>query len=87
MRKVIMIGLLSIAVGAATAAQVDGHVRQDGTYVPPHYRTNPNDSRLDNYSTQGNVNPYTGQAGTVDPYRYPPIQTGTPQPRQRNPYR
>ena len=24
---------------------------------------------LDNYSTKGNVNPYTGQAGTVDPYK------------------
>jgi hypothetical protein len=48
---------------------VGGHTRRDGTYVQPHYRTNPNSSRMDNYSTRGNVNPYTGKSGTVDPYK------------------
>jgi hypothetical protein len=48
---------------------VNGYVRNDGTYVQPHYQKNPNNTKLDNYSTQGNVNPYTGKAGTVDPYK------------------
>jgi hypothetical protein len=51
--------------------EVRGYVRQDGTYVAPHMQTNPNNSLLDNYSTRGNVNPYTGKPGTVDPYRVP----------------
>jgi hypothetical protein len=51
------------------------HVRQDGTYVQPHMRTAPNTSPLDNYSSKGNVNPYTGKEGTVDPYRFTPYQS------------
>jgi hypothetical protein len=48
---------------------IRGHYRSNGTYVQPHYRSSPNGTTLDNYSTKGNVNPYTGQAGTVDPYK------------------
>ena len=63
---------LLIAVAAFSAASADdyvnGYVRKDGTYVQPHYRTEPNSTKLDNYSTQGNVNPYTGRPGTIDPY-------------------
>lgn len=50
----------------------NGYFRSDGTYVSPHYSTNPNDTKLDNWSTKGNVNPYTGKEGTVDPYRSSP---------------
>ena len=46
---------------------VSPHTRQDGTYVAPHYQTNPNNTQRDNYGTQGNVNPYTGQYGTRTP--------------------
>lgn len=45
-----------------------GYTRQDGTYVAPHYQTNPNDTRMDNWSTRGNTNPFTGQPGTQNPY-------------------
>ncbi|AWK86760.1 hypothetical protein [Azospirillum thermophilum] len=48
---------------------VSGYTRKDGTYVAPHHQTNPNGTKLDNYSTKGNVNPYTGKPGTVDPYK------------------
>ena len=34
------------------------------TYVNGYMKTNPNSTRNDNYSTQGNYNPYTGQEGT-----------------------
>lgn len=47
---------------------VKGHVTKDGTYVPPHMATNPDGTKLNNWSTKGNVNPYTGKEGTVDPY-------------------
>lgn len=43
---------------------VKGHTRKDGTYVAPHYRSKPNGTKTDNWSTKGNVNPYTGKAGT-----------------------
>ena len=41
-----------------------GYYRQGGTYVPGYHATNPNGTRLDNYSTKGNVNPWTGKSGT-----------------------
>lgn len=41
-----------------------GYVKSNGTYVAPSHATNPNATRADNYSTKGNVNPDTGQAGT-----------------------
>ena len=43
---------------------VRGHFRDDGTYVPPHYRTHQNHTIADNYSTYPNVNPHTGEVGT-----------------------
>lgn len=63
------LGLLAFSSAAKTDNYVRGHTRSDGTYVQPHYRTNPNSSAYDNYSTKGNVNPYTGEQGTVDPYK------------------
>ena len=39
----------------------------NGTTVPGHYQTNPNNTQFDNYNTRGNVNPYTGQVGTRSP--------------------
>jgi hypothetical protein len=44
------------------------YYRRDGTYVPGHYQTNPNGTKLDNYSTVGNVNPWTGKPGWIWPY-------------------
>ena len=43
---------------------VHGYVRKNGTYVSPYHATNPNHTKNDNYSTKGNINPYTGKAGT-----------------------
>ena len=50
------------------SVHVSGYERANGTYVQPYERTSPNSTRSDNYSTKGNVNPYTGKAGTRDPY-------------------
>lgn len=64
-----LMGAALIATPAMSQVHVKGYVKSDGTYVAPHYRSNPNSSTFDNYSTKGNVNPYTGKVGTVDPYR------------------
>ncbi|ENU19713.1 hypothetical protein F994_01643, partial [Acinetobacter bohemicus ANC 3994] len=43
--------------------KVKGYYRKDGTYVQPHYRSNPDGNFYNNWSTSGNVNPYTGEYG------------------------
>ncbi len=48
----------------ARDVQVNGYYRQNGTYVQPHYRTSPDNTRTNNYSYHGNVNPYTGEVGS-----------------------
>lgn len=60
--------LLFVSVAEARGVRVRGYTRKDGTYVAPHYRSAPNSSRSDNYSTRGNYNPYTGKPGRVNPY-------------------
>jgi hypothetical protein len=72
--------LVAIPAYAAGSHQVKGYITQNGTYIAPHYQTNPDRSVWNNWSTQGNVNPYTGQAGTVNPYTYsiPTYQYQTP---------
>ena len=40
------------------------HVRSDGTYVQGYTKSSPNSSAYDNYSHQGNTNPYTGEKGS-----------------------
>jgi chromosome segregation ATPase len=50
---------------------VRGHTRNDGTYVSGHRRTDADDSFWNNWSSRGNVNPYTGRQGTKLPsYSY-----------------
>lgn len=80
---VIIAGLAASQLSAQV--RVRGYTRSDGTYVAPHYRSSPNGSTYDNYSTRGNVNPYTGQAGTRDP-SYRPPQSSYSQPRVRCSY-
>jgi hypothetical protein len=79
--KRIAIAVLAIC-GAAAWAQVhvNGYYRSNGTYVQPYQRTAPDSTLSNNYSTQGNINPYTGQAGTVNPYPtyQPPVYTPAP---------
>jgi hypothetical protein len=49
---------------AAAQTHVKGYYKSNGTYVAPHYRSKPNNTQRDNYSTYGNYNPYTGKKGT-----------------------
>ena len=83
----IAIGLVfSLLAASAMADQaVRGYFRSDGTYVAPHYRSSPDRSRSNNFSSQGNVNPYTGQRGYVNPYS-PPVQPTYRIPQPSNPY-
>jgi hypothetical protein len=69
---------VSLAVPAHADHWVNGYTRRDGTYVQGHMQSDPNGTKLDNYSTRGNVNPYTSQPGTRDPYAVPSTPTYHP---------
>jgi opacity protein-like surface antigen len=53
--------------GAAADEWVNGYTRSNGTYVQPHYQSSPDRSYNNNWSVQGNANPYTGSSGTAAP--------------------
>jgi len=69
MIKLTIATIVAIALAGPASAQfgnpnshgVEGHYRSDGTYVAPHYRTNPNGSTHDNYNYPGNYNPNRGR--------------------------
>jgi len=64
MKRLILFVLALLIAAPAYAERVKGHYRKNGTYVESYQRSNRNSSTLDNYSTRGNVNPYTGKRGT-----------------------
>lgn len=65
MKRIIFIAALAAFSTTALADKyVKGYTRSDGTYVAPHYRSDANSNRSDNYSSQGNTNPYTGERGS-----------------------
>ena len=64
----LLAGFMFIASNPSFAdVYVNGYYKGNGTYVQPHYRSDPNSSRLDNWSTRGNINPYTGKRGNLNP--------------------
>lgn len=74
----------AVPISAQAQTRVGGYVRQNGTYVAPHYRSPPNSSVYDNYSTRPNVNPYTGATGSRNPYGsslYQPYRSRAPRSR------
>jgi hypothetical protein len=80
MRKGILIAALVVASPALAGSHGGGHAggsrsfggehftvahtTKNGTHVQGHWSTDPNSTRNDNYSTRGDVNPHTGEAGT-----------------------
>ena len=54
----------SYSYGSRSDHAISGYTRSNGTYVRPSHATNPDTTRNNNYSTKGNVNPYTGKYGT-----------------------
>lgn len=65
---------------------VKSYTRSDGTVVKGHYRSAPNYTNRDNFSTKGNTNPYTGKRGYIDPdnNRYKPSSIGNSSTRNFN---
>ena len=53
--------------GGSAPVAVRGYIKSNGTYVAPHYRSAPDGNVYNNWSTVGNVNPYTGEEGKKNP--------------------
>jgi hypothetical protein len=66
MRKsIVLAACLTVATPALgqSSHYARGYVTKNGTYVAPHYQTNPDSSLLNNWSTKGNYNPTQGRRG------------------------
>lgn len=75
MRKILVIiavllALLLSADAAYAVVHVRGYFRKDGTYVQPHYRSDPDGNPYNNWSFPGNTNPYTGKVAPGNPDTY-----------------
>jgi len=74
MKKLILAGLfLALASSSASAVDVDGYFTKDGTFVAPHRRTPPDNTRRNNFDYPGNYNPNSGRVTPGDPLRMPEI--------------
>lgn len=69
-----LITVMAIIGIASADERVRGYWRDsDGDgykdrYVDPYYRSDRDNSPFNNYSTQGNTNPWTGEKGYENPY-------------------
>lgn len=65
-----LVGISIFASFADAVVSVKGYYRKNGTYVQPHYRSDPDSSPYNNWSYPGNTNPYTGKVagGNSDTY-------------------
>jgi len=68
MKLLIIVIAMLVSTIAIADTYVNGYYKSNGTYVQPHYRSDPDSSVSNNWSTKGNVNPYTGKAGTKNAY-------------------
>ena len=73
--SIFLVSCLFLGMGFVNSAQakissVRGYIKpSSGRYVMPHYKTAPNKTRLHNFSTKGNYNPFTGKKGDVNPWK------------------
>ena len=69
MKKLFLISIVlfisSVSLSLSAQTRVSGYFKSNGTYVQPHVRSSRNSTNHDNWSTRGNMNPYTGSTGSV----------------------
>lgn len=66
---VALIVFANISFVDAKSFKVKGYTKKNGTYVQPYYKSSPNRTKIDNFSTKGNYNPYSGKTGKVNIWR------------------
>ena len=67
MRNIIILVTLLTSSSVFADSFVSGYFKRNGIYVQPHFRSSPDISTFNNYSSWGNINPYTGKWGTSNP--------------------
>lgn len=60
---ILVLFIVSLSHQANADTWVNGYTRSDGTYVKGHFRSDPDGYFFNNWSTDGNINPYTGERG------------------------
>lgn len=65
MKKLLFVVLsLIVCTAPADAKYVKSHMRRNGTFVSGYNRTRADRTKINNYSSRGNRNPFTGKRGT-----------------------
>lgn len=59
----LLVFLFAFRIAVSAAQCVKSYTKKNGTIVQNYMRSNPNKTKIDNYSTKGNINPYTGKRG------------------------
>ncbi len=74
MRTALLALTTAFTVSAFAAdTYVQGYYKRDGTYIAPHHQATRDDKLYNNYSSQDQINPYTGTYGTKrNEYSSPP---------------
>lgn len=69
MKKLLIPLIFLFACNSTLAAShsVKGYTKKNGTHIAAHRQTNADKSKANNWSTKGNVNPYTGKKGRKKP--------------------
>lgn len=62
-----IMAVLSFSI-AQNSVYVRPYLKKDGTLVQGHFRSAPNETVFDNWSVYPNINPYTGELGTKNPW-------------------
>jgi len=83
---VLLVLISFLTVSLAEAGWVGGYTRRDGTYVQPHYRSNPDGNPYNNYNFPGNYNPNTGTTTPGNPNTYLDRYYDRPDTRSYGPY-
>ncbi len=66
MKKILAVLIFALLVTQSAGfayTRVSGYTRKNGTYVAPYYRSDSDGYKANNWSSQGNTNPFTGKRG------------------------
>lgn len=80
MRTIIILAGVLFVASSQAQVYVEPYTRDDGTRVEGHYRSQPDNSYNNNWSVEGNQNPYSGERGQ----KSPTINDQTPDYNRKN---
>ena len=68
MKHIIFLTLIALSANVLADTYVRGYIRDDGTYVEPHFRSDRNDSKYDNrnYSQESGLKNFEPRRTPVD---------------------